>query len=128
MRFRCLFAVVAVLPLVGCEDMFVSKLCRDDTYGTYNCWSGECFSDETEIESFGPFEDCEAAIPPDDAPGGSVGGDCTVACTREFPGDVQLDSFCQAACCYAINGQSSYAEQTCQAGSALGTDACRYCP
>ena len=120
----CCFAAL-LSSLVGCQD---EVLCEDES-GNQQCWTDECFDDEFEVKRFPwtEFESCDASI----EVGSSIGrggGDCTAECTREFPGDYQLDSFCMSACCYAINGQTSYAEQTCQAGAVLGTDSCRYCP
>jgi len=48
------------------------------------------------------------------------------SCPSEFS-DVQLDSFCRAACCHAVSGNSEAARGTCQAGADLGTSQCRYC-
>jgi hypothetical protein len=119
----------AALMLVGCDVLEVEKLCQDDRSGDYSCSDDKCLSGQTEVGSYGSFEDCSAAIAAaGSAASDGTGGDCAASCSSEFPRDIQLDSFCRAACCYAINGQTSYAEQTCQAGSVLGSDSCRYCP
>ena len=57
---------------------------------------------------------------------GGGGGDCFASCPSE-KSDVQLDSFCRAACCYTITGQTSQAAATCQSGSSLGSSSCKYC-
>lgn len=65
-----------------------------------------------------------AACNPEAGPGG--GGNCESSCPSEFS-DVQLDSFCRAACCHAVTGFRDRAQVTCQAGAELGTSMCRYC-
>ena len=122
----CCFAAL-LFSLVGCED---EVLCRDPNDGSLNCWTGECIGSEQEIQRFSwsEFDACSAAQTTNQTSGGEVGGDCATSCPQENPGDVQLDSFCQAACCYRISGQPSYAEQTCEAGSFYGTrESCQDC-
>jgi hypothetical protein len=67
-----------------------------------------------------------ASCNPETKSGSGGGGDCVSSCPSEFS-DVQLDSFCRAACCHAVTGNSEAARGTCQVGAELGTSRCRYC-
>lgn len=67
--------------------------------------------------------------------GGNPGGgtnpgsgpvDCEQRCLPEI-GEVQVDSFCQVACCHSISGFPDRAQATCEAGAALGSNRCQYC-
>lgn len=68
---------------------------------------------------------CDPGKPTGGSSSGS-GANCFEECPNEFS-DVQKDSFCRAACCYAVTGNPDEAESTCEAGESLGSRDCRYC-